>query len=58
MHDQEANSWVMYDKKEMGYGNIVSTYTMYVSKVQCLCSFVVLAAAMSCSLSCDAMSSL
>ena len=33
VHGQAANSWIMYDTKEMGYGKIVSTYTMYVSQV-------------------------
>lgn len=33
MHEQEANTWVMYSKEEMGYGEIISTYTMYVAKV-------------------------
>lgn len=33
MHDQEANVWVMHSKEEMGYGDVISTYTMYVGKV-------------------------
>ncbi len=33
MHNQEANTWVMEAKEEMGYGDIVSTYTMHVGKV-------------------------
>lgn len=33
MHDQEANTWVMESKEDLGYGEIVSTYTMYVGKV-------------------------
>lgn len=32
MHDQEANTWVMESKEDLGYGEIVSTYTMYVGK--------------------------
>lgn len=38
VHGQEANSWVAYDKKQMGYGEIVSTYTMYVSQVWPACA--------------------
>ena len=33
MHDQQADTWVMQAKEDMGYGEIVSTYTMYVGKV-------------------------
>lgn len=32
-HNQEANVWVMHSREEMGYGEIISTYTMYVGKV-------------------------
>lgn len=32
MHKQEANTWVMHTNKEMGYGDVISTYTMYVAK--------------------------
>ena len=34
MHNQEANVWVMHSREEMGYGEIISTYTMYVGKVR------------------------
>ncbi len=37
MHDQEANTWVMESKEDLGYGEIVSTYTMYVGKVSQPC---------------------
>ncbi len=33
MHDQEAKTWVMESKENLGYGEIVSTYTMFVGKV-------------------------
>lgn len=33
MHDQEAHVWVMHSKEDLGYGAVVSTYTMYVGKV-------------------------
>ena len=36
MHNQEANVWVMHSREEMGYGEIISTYTMYVGKVNIL----------------------
>ncbi|KAL3157264.1 hypothetical protein ABBQ38_001497 [Trebouxia sp. C0009 RCD-2024] len=32
MHDQEANVWIMHSKEELGYGDVISTYTMYVGK--------------------------
>ena len=34
MHNQEAHVWVMHSKEELGYGDVVSTYTMYVGKVR------------------------
>ena len=33
MHNQEANVWIMHSKEELGYGDVISTYTMYVGKV-------------------------
>ena len=34
MHNQEAHVWVMHSKEELGYGSVISTYTMYVGKVR------------------------
>ena len=34
MHNQEAHVWVMHSKEELGYGDVISTYTMYVGKVR------------------------
>ena len=40
MHNQEANTWVMHTNKEMGYGDVISTYTMYVAKVSISSRFI------------------